>query len=62
LIYAGSTQIGEYERSQDADIERKKLEIENIADLLTWVHSKHGRFIRSMGRRYKSQVRSCRGR
>jgi hypothetical protein len=44
LIYAGSTQIGEYERSQDADIERKKLEIENVADLLLWVHSKHGRF------------------
>jgi len=45
LIYAGSTQIGEYERSQDADIERKKLEIENVADLLLWVHSKHGSFI-----------------
>lgn len=44
LIYAGSPQIGEYERSQDADIERKKLEIENVADLLVWVHSKHGRF------------------
>jgi hypothetical protein len=43
-IYAGSTQIGEYERSQDADIERKKREIESVADLLIWVHSKHGRF------------------
>jgi hypothetical protein len=44
LIYLGSTQIGEYERSQEADIERKKVEIENVADLLLWVHSKHGRF------------------
>jgi hypothetical protein len=44
LIYLGSMQIGEYERSQDADIERKKLEIANVADLLVWVHGKHGRF------------------
>jgi hypothetical protein len=44
LIYAGSTQIGEYERSQDADIERKKVEIANVADLLMWIYSKHGRF------------------
>jgi hypothetical protein len=45
LIYAGSTQIGEYERSQDVDVERKKLEIENVTDLLLWINSKHGRFV-----------------
>jgi hypothetical protein len=44
LIYSGSTLIGEYERSQDADIDRKKREITNIEDLLIWIHAKHGPF------------------
>jgi hypothetical protein len=45
LIYLGPTLIGEYERSQDADLARKKREIQNIEDLLIWIYEKHGHFI-----------------
>lgn len=45
-VYLGDVLIGEYERSQDADIARKKAEIQNASDLLVWVYEKFGqRFV-----------------
>ena len=45
LIFNGRTQIGEYERSQKADIARKKQELLNAEkDLLRILHS-HGPFV-----------------
>jgi hypothetical protein len=40
-IYRDGEFIGEYERSQDADVQRTKAEIADVADLLLWIFEKH---------------------
>ena len=44
-IFDGQTLIGEYERAQEADIERKKREVQNAGALLIGVFRKHGPFV-----------------
>jgi hypothetical protein len=43
-IYADGRLIGEYERAQAADIDRKIVEVEKAADLLLAIHAKYGEF------------------
>ena len=45
LIFNGGQFIGEYERSQAADIPRKTAEIANAESLLVAVFHKHGQFV-----------------
>ena len=45
LVFSEGTYIGEYERSQKADIPRKKIEIANAESLLLSVFRKHGEFV-----------------
>ena len=45
LIYSDGMYIGEYERSQEADVERKKREIANAEAVLLEVFRKHGPFV-----------------
>ena len=44
-IFLQGTFIGEYERSQAEDIERKIREIELASDLLVEIYRKHGPFV-----------------
>lgn len=44
-IFDGQTLIGEYERAQEADIERKKKEVQNAEALLLAVFRRHGPFV-----------------
>ena len=44
-IFHEGTYIGEYEKSQAADIERKIREVELSSDLLLSVYRKHGLFV-----------------
>ncbi len=42
LMYNGEEYVGEYERSQAADIERKKAEIAEATDVLLALFQNHG--------------------
>jgi hypothetical protein len=44
-LYLDGQYIGEYERSQESDIDRKRKEIELASDLLCWVGEHHGSFV-----------------
>jgi len=57
-IYHEGTFIGEYERSQEKDIERKSREINLAAELLLAVFEKHGVFVvRWDGEDHKKSIR-----
>ena len=45
LIFQDGQYIGEYERSQEADIERKKAEIRNAEAELLGIYRRHGEFV-----------------
>lgn len=45
LIYYDGALIGEYERSQQADIARKKKEVANAESVLLAIYKKHGQFV-----------------
>ena len=58
LISHDGALIGEYERSQEADIERKKAEIQCALGILLDVSRKHGQFVvRWDGKRRVKSVR-----
>lgn len=57
-IFNNGQLIGEYERAQEADIERKIQEINCASDMLLEVYSKHGEFVvRWNGSEHKKSVR-----
>ena len=43
-IYVDGHFIGEYERAQAADIDRKTIEVEKAAEMLLAIHAKYGEF------------------
>lgn len=59
LMFADRVFIGEYERSQAADIERKKAEIEESTDLLLALFRQYGELsVRWDGNRRVKSIRS----
>lgn len=59
LMYNGEEYVGEYERSQNADIERKKAEISEATDVLLALFQKHGELcVRWDGKARKKSIRA----
>ena len=59
LLFHGGKYIGEYERSQEADIERKKAEIIDAAEVLLSLFERHGELcVRWDGKARKKSVRA----
>ncbi len=57
-IFNNGKFIGEYERAQEADIDRKKQEINCASELLIEVYNKHGQFVvRWNGAENKKSIR-----
>ena len=57
-IFSGGQFIGEYERSQAADIDRKTREINCASKLLLEIFRKHGQFVvRWDGSEHKKSIR-----
>ena len=56
LIFDGKTLIGEYERAQSANIDRKKKEVRNAEAQLLDVFRKHGPFIVRWNDSTKSKI------
>jgi hypothetical protein len=62
LIFHDGKYIGEYERSQDADIERKRAEINDAESILLEVFNRHGEFcVRWDSKERKKSVRRVDG-
>lgn len=58
LIYSNGNYLGEYERSQEADIERKKEEINAAESMLLSIFEKHGEFcVRWDGEKKQKSIR-----
>ena len=61
-MFIDGTDIGEYERSQEADIDRKKAEIVAARKLLLSLFRKHGELcVRWVGKGRKKSVRRADG-
>ncbi len=59
LIYSNGCYIGEYERSHDAHVERKKAEISAAESTLLSIFEKHGEFrVRWNGQTHQKSIRA----
>lgn len=59
LMYNGEEYVGEYERSQEANIKRKKAEIAEATDVLLALFQNHGELcVRWDGKARKKSIRS----
>lgn len=60
-LYNGDTHIGDYERSTESEIWRKREEIERSTDLLLSTYAQHGKFaVRWNGRERIKEIRKYR--
>ena len=60
-LYDGDTHIGDYERSTESEIQRKRKEIERSTDLLLSTYAQYGKFaVRWNSRERAKEIRKYR--